>query len=447
MALDQILIWIRKQLNREPESADLYEIGKSLYQAGMFQGAAKVLQAYCDRQGAELPGFHLLGYAYAQIGECDASVRALRKVVNCGFDADWQLLVQMRIDADRLEEEREKERIRAMYFEPIQKEHEKLQLNSMEKLQAGLYSVDGQPSGVYVPGDVESDAELSDTGSTTSRTGRGRETGEGRARSRPPTATVTSSDAPLALVTQSQQASLPALPEHSKASRAGPVLPTLSSTSAQPLPSPPTPNSIPSAGRIGPVHQLDPLPKSARGEPSSASTRREPIESGKKGSSPEASTPLLAPVIGQQDILPTAHKFTKQVPTAAAPKTLKTSTSSPALMPGTPSSLAGTSTSVLPLSATQQLPQSSRIPGRTQPSPNPSIVPTPRAVVGATSKPPTPLTASTATPTALPRPAPTATLPPSVLTNVRRRLQMTGSNPSGEGELPQTKGHEDGDYD
>ena len=74
--------WLSRELNREPEAYDLYKIGKALYQHGRYLGAAKFLQMYIDRPGNELPGYHLLGYAYAFTDEKRKAIQQLKKVAN-----------------------------------------------------------------------------------------------------------------------------------------------------------------------------------------------------------------------------------------------------------------------------------------------------------------------------------------------------------------------------
>ncbi len=124
MTLTQTMSWIRRQLNREPEGIDLYNAGKQLFQTGLYRGAVNILQQYVERQGAEPPGYHLLGYACSMIGDYERGIACLAKVANKGFDSDWQLLVEMRIEADREAEAREKERVKRLYYEPIRKEFE-----------------------------------------------------------------------------------------------------------------------------------------------------------------------------------------------------------------------------------------------------------------------------------------------------------------------------------
>lgn len=124
------LQWLSLELNRQAEAYDLYHAGKLLYQTGRYLGAAKLLQLYVDGPGNELPGHHLLGYAYYHVEERRKALYEIKKVVNSqstnarsqlhaadlaiphshslafsvsadGFDADWQLLIELQVDLDR----------------------------------------------------------------------------------------------------------------------------------------------------------------------------------------------------------------------------------------------------------------------------------------------------------------------------------------------------------
>jgi len=99
----QVLTWLNEQINRIAEPSDMFKAGKLLYRDGLYMGAAKVLQSYCDSGSAESPGYHLLGYAYYMSGESPKSIPYLRKAVCQGFDADWQLLVEMVLSKDQEE--------------------------------------------------------------------------------------------------------------------------------------------------------------------------------------------------------------------------------------------------------------------------------------------------------------------------------------------------------
>lgn len=134
MTLTQMLQWIRRELNHEPESVDLYNIGKSLFQLGMYRGASMLLHQYSESQGAQPAGHHLLGYAYYHIGEYEKGVASLRRIVHKGFDNDWQLLVEMSIECDRTAEKREQERIRDLYIAPIRDAYEQERLEATRRL-------------------------------------------------------------------------------------------------------------------------------------------------------------------------------------------------------------------------------------------------------------------------------------------------------------------------
>ena len=82
MPASQVFEWLAKQINRQPEPYDLYNAGKALYQTGAYLGAVKVLQLYVEGTGAESPGIHLLGYAYAMCGYKQLAVTQLKRCVN-----------------------------------------------------------------------------------------------------------------------------------------------------------------------------------------------------------------------------------------------------------------------------------------------------------------------------------------------------------------------------
>lgn len=81
-SVDGCLRWLRGELNREPEPIDLYTVGKQLYQSGQFLGAAKMLSLYMSGNGSEMPGSHLLGYAYYMCEEKRKAVQQLKRCVN-----------------------------------------------------------------------------------------------------------------------------------------------------------------------------------------------------------------------------------------------------------------------------------------------------------------------------------------------------------------------------
>lgn len=74
--------WLTGELNRTPDAYDLYQAGKSLYQSGRYLGASKMLQLYVDGPGNELPGHHLLGYAYYMNEQKRHAREQIKKVVN-----------------------------------------------------------------------------------------------------------------------------------------------------------------------------------------------------------------------------------------------------------------------------------------------------------------------------------------------------------------------------
>ena len=115
MSADEAATWLSAQLNRPPEPFDLYYTGKLLYQAGRYRGAATVLQQYVSGQGAEPPGFHLLAHAYWLTGRSARALPLLKHCVSRGFDADWQLLVQIQLEQNAERADRRRARARALY--------------------------------------------------------------------------------------------------------------------------------------------------------------------------------------------------------------------------------------------------------------------------------------------------------------------------------------------
>lgn len=116
----QISVWLNKEINRIAEPIDMFMAGKRLYRDGLYCGAAKLLQNYCDSGSAESPGYHLLGYAYYMSGETPKSIPYLRKAVCQGFDADWQLLIEMVLTKDEEKANDEKsQRGAAMVMKPV----------------------------------------------------------------------------------------------------------------------------------------------------------------------------------------------------------------------------------------------------------------------------------------------------------------------------------------
>jgi len=95
------LQWLTLQLHREAEPRDLYAAGRALYERGRYRGAATLLQLYVDGEGCEAPGLHMLAYAYFMCEDRRKAIEQAKRVVNSGFDADWQLLVEAQIDVDR----------------------------------------------------------------------------------------------------------------------------------------------------------------------------------------------------------------------------------------------------------------------------------------------------------------------------------------------------------
>ncbi len=91
----EVVRWLAAQIGRAPEGADLYHGGRELYRAGVYAGAAKLLQEYVSHSGAEPPGHHLLGHALFRLHRPAEAVESLKFAVAHGFDADWQLLTEL----------------------------------------------------------------------------------------------------------------------------------------------------------------------------------------------------------------------------------------------------------------------------------------------------------------------------------------------------------------
>jgi hypothetical protein len=100
MGRKEALAWLARQLNRAPEAADLYAAGKELLQRGLHRGAATLLAEYASRPGCEPPGRHLLGYAAFYAGQLALAREQLAQSVGAGFEADWQLLVEVCVELE-----------------------------------------------------------------------------------------------------------------------------------------------------------------------------------------------------------------------------------------------------------------------------------------------------------------------------------------------------------
>lgn len=102
---EDVLPWLERRLNRVPDSFDLYEEGKRLFQDGVYGPAARVLAVYVDSPGSEKPGRHLLGHACFMSGDLAGAQRHLAEVANEGFDDDWQALVEAALEQEARERE------------------------------------------------------------------------------------------------------------------------------------------------------------------------------------------------------------------------------------------------------------------------------------------------------------------------------------------------------
>mmetsp|Transcript_22622 Transcript_22622/g.44403 ORF Transcript_22622/g.44403 Transcript_22622/m.44403 type:complete len:121 (-) Transcript_22622:1338-1700(-) len=103
MTKEEVLSWFAAKLDRKPTSADIFSIAKDLYNTGDYARAVRALEVYREVPGKGLAGIHLLGYAYYMNGDLLRALETFKSCVNDGFDADWQLLVeiQLELEADR----------------------------------------------------------------------------------------------------------------------------------------------------------------------------------------------------------------------------------------------------------------------------------------------------------------------------------------------------------
>ena len=104
---DEVVKWFSKKLNRFPEAADVYAVAKACYQRGEYAKAVQALELYTKMPGCQTSGVHLLGYSYYMVGK---RKRALEQFKLCvkekGFDADWQLLVEIQLELEEQPQER-----------------------------------------------------------------------------------------------------------------------------------------------------------------------------------------------------------------------------------------------------------------------------------------------------------------------------------------------------
>jgi len=100
MSEDQIHNWLTRQLNRSPELADFYYVGQTMFQAGAYGGAVRLLSLNVANGRGDLPAHHLLGHSLAIINERERAVSFLKNCVNKGFDDDWQLLIELQVELD-----------------------------------------------------------------------------------------------------------------------------------------------------------------------------------------------------------------------------------------------------------------------------------------------------------------------------------------------------------
>ncbi|KAL2911643.1 hypothetical protein HK105_208907 [Polyrhizophydium stewartii] len=79
MTREEVLVWFQRRLNRPPEAFDIYQV---------------------TLPGAALPGRHLLGYCYLNLGESERALREFKKCVKEGYHDDWQLVIELTVEIE-----------------------------------------------------------------------------------------------------------------------------------------------------------------------------------------------------------------------------------------------------------------------------------------------------------------------------------------------------------
>ena len=100
MTPDEVNGWFSKQLGRYPKAADVYAVAKEFFTLTAYRKASLALEMYLTMPGAQIAGEHLLGYAYYKCGRLDQAIDMFRLAVEHGFDADWQLLVEIQCELE-----------------------------------------------------------------------------------------------------------------------------------------------------------------------------------------------------------------------------------------------------------------------------------------------------------------------------------------------------------
>eukprot|EP00842_Homolaphlyctis_polyrhiza_P006368 jgi/Hompol1/6732/HPOL_003599-RA len=100
MTREEVFMWFQRRLNRPAEAYDVYQVAKDFYQLGAYSRALICLQQYVTLPGASLPGRHLLGYCYLNLGELERALREFKKCVKEGYYDDWQLVVELTIEIE-----------------------------------------------------------------------------------------------------------------------------------------------------------------------------------------------------------------------------------------------------------------------------------------------------------------------------------------------------------
>ena len=100
MTPDEVNGWFSKQLGRYPKAGDVYAVAKEFYALQAYRKASLALEMYVTMEGAQIAGEHLLGYAYYRCGRLDRAIEMFRLAVEHGFDADWQLLVEIQCELE-----------------------------------------------------------------------------------------------------------------------------------------------------------------------------------------------------------------------------------------------------------------------------------------------------------------------------------------------------------
>ncbi|TPX70226.1 hypothetical protein SpCBS45565_g01951 [Spizellomyces sp. 'palustris'] len=100
MSREEIFDWFQRRLNRPPEAYDIYKVAKDFYQLGAYSRALVCLQQYITLPGASIPGRHLLGYCFLNLGEIEKALREFKKCVKEGYHDDWQLVVELTMEME-----------------------------------------------------------------------------------------------------------------------------------------------------------------------------------------------------------------------------------------------------------------------------------------------------------------------------------------------------------